>query len=87
MLARGRYPAAVKRRIASRYGHLDNEAAAGLLAEAVHPGLQWVVALHLSEQNNARAEVERLFSPALADYGRAVHVASQHVVGGWLEVA
>jgi phosphoribosyl 1,2-cyclic phosphodiesterase len=52
MLANGRYPPQLKRRIAGRFGHLDNAAAADLLARLDHRRLAHVVAAHLSQDNN-----------------------------------
>jgi phosphoribosyl 1,2-cyclic phosphodiesterase len=87
MLAQGPYPASLKRRVASPYGHLDNGATAGLLGEAAHPGLQWVIALHLSDKNNTREHVQRMLAAALGEQGRSFHLASQDEAGGWLEIA
>lgn len=55
MLAEGRYPAHLKRRIAGRFGHLDNAAAAALLAQLDRTRLKHVVAAHLSQENNTQA--------------------------------
>jgi phosphoribosyl 1,2-cyclic phosphodiesterase len=52
MLAGSTYPPVLKRRISGRLGHLDNDAAASLLAQIDVSRLQHVVAAHLSEQNN-----------------------------------
>ena len=52
MLATGPYPYPVKRRIASNRGHLSNEQAAEALARLVHEGLEQVVAMHVSQENN-----------------------------------
>lgn len=52
MLARSAYPASLKRRIAGRYGHLENSAAASLLSRIDCSSLQTLVAAHLSERNN-----------------------------------
>jgi len=52
MLARSNYPARLRRRIASRVGHLDNAAAATLLARVAGSHLRHVIAAHLSQQNN-----------------------------------
>lgn len=52
MLAASSYPASVKRRIAGRYGHLGNTAAAGLLKQIDCSRLQHLVLAHLSEQSN-----------------------------------
>ena len=63
MLAAGRYPAFLKRRIAGAHGHLSNEQAAAALAQLAHEGLHSVIAAHLSEHNNlpelARAALAR----------------------------
>ncbi len=58
MLAGGSYPYALKQRIAGRFGHLENNAAAQLLAQLDIGRLQHVVAAHLSERNNT-AELAR----------------------------
>ncbi|MDH4182910.1 MAG: MBL fold metallo-hydrolase [Nitrospinota bacterium] len=52
MLMAGPYPWSLKKRIASRQGHLSNADCAALLEELVHPGLQGVTLAHLSETNN-----------------------------------
>ncbi|MEO8576337.1 MAG: MBL fold metallo-hydrolase [Gemmatimonadales bacterium] len=52
MLRNGPYPESLKRRIASREGHLSNRAAGIAAAECAHRGLSHVVLAHLSETNN-----------------------------------
>ncbi len=52
LLRNGPYPLALKRRIASRQGHLSNEAAGAFAASVVHRELKQVVLLHLSRTNN-----------------------------------
>jgi len=52
MLAESTYPASRKRRIAGRYGHLENSVAADLLSQIDCSKLQHLVAAHLSERNN-----------------------------------
>ncbi len=63
MLKYGPYPASLKRRIASPYGHLSNTDCAALLPHLADYGTQRVVLAHLSEHNNtpekARAESEQ----------------------------
>lgn len=75
MLAAGRYPPHLKRRIAGRFGHLDNAAAADLLAQVDRSRLRHVVAAHLSQENN---------TPALAT---AALAAVLNCEPGWLAVA
>jgi len=52
MLHNGSYPLVLKRRIASRVGHLSNPEAARFAREMVTRDLQHVVLAHLSEENN-----------------------------------
>lgn len=52
MLQQGGYPPHLKRRIAGRFGHLDNAAAAALLSGLDTSRLQHLIAAHLSQQNN-----------------------------------
>lgn len=52
MLEAGPYPLALKRRVASDLGHLSNEQAADELELLLHDGLETVVALHISQNNN-----------------------------------
>ena len=52
MLQNGPYPLKLKRRVAGNWGHLSNGQAAHLLAELNHPGLQHIIAAHISDKNN-----------------------------------
>jgi phosphoribosyl 1,2-cyclic phosphodiesterase len=52
MLARGPYPAFLKKRITGPEGHLSNAEAAELLKPASSGRLKWACLAHLSEQNN-----------------------------------
>jgi phosphoribosyl 1,2-cyclic phosphodiesterase len=52
LLMSGDYPQALKARVAGRYGHLDNESSAGLLASIDRTRLQHLIAAHLSQHNN-----------------------------------
>lgn len=52
MLMQGPYPAALKARVSSTQGHLDNKTAATLLSRLDTSRLQHLVAVHLSETNN-----------------------------------
>ena len=52
LLRKGPYTWPLKQRILGRNGHLSNQAAAALLRDLLHPGLQRVVLAHLSQVNN-----------------------------------
>src|SRR6266513_2261138 len=62
MLANGDYPFSLKQRISGKFGHLDNDAAAGLLSRLDNSRLKHLFAAHLSQHNNKR----ELASAALA---------------------
>lgn len=80
MLYTSRYPASVKRRIASSHGHLSNQAAARLLTELMHPRLAAVVLAHLSKECNSPALARSVVAGALERVGWQGHleVALQH---------
>lgn len=65
MLSDGPYPAHLKGRIGSPYGHLANADAANALAHYAHPSLRTLVLAHLSEQNNTSEHVRRAFTQAM----------------------
>ncbi|GAB7523710.1 MBL fold metallo-hydrolase [Paraburkholderia sp. 2C] len=84
MLAISRYPASLKARIGGNHGHLNNEAAAEILASLDRSRLRHLVAAHLSQQNNlpelAQAAMAAVLNAAAAD----VVVASQDSGFDWL---
>lgn len=86
MLRRGPYPAAIKARVASTVGHLNNSQAADLLEKIGHGDLQWVVALHISEQNNSRDGVRAALSSVLANGADTLHLAEQNTPSDWFEI-
>lgn len=61
MLKNGPYPRALQERVASDFGHLSNGQASDELRTLLHPGLEEVIAMHISENNNTyRLSVESL---------------------------
>lgn len=83
MLARGRYPPMLKRRIAGDFGHLDNQATGALLREVASPRLQHVVAAHLSEENNTAALARAALADALGCSQDWISVADQAIGCDW----
>lgn len=77
MLLRSGYPPQVRQRISSRIGHLSNQDSCSLLDELLHDGLQAVVLVHLSENNNTPEVAQRLAAGVLRGHGAALHVATQ----------
>ncbi len=83
MLQQGDYPAHLKRRIAGRFGHLDNTAAADLLAALDVSRLQHIVAAHLSQQNNTPALAQAALAGVLGCAVEWVGIADQDAGFDW----
>lgn len=83
MLAHGRYPPPLKKRIAGGFGHLENGAAANLLRTIGAERLQHVVAAHLSEENNTPALARTALAEALGCAPEWVGVADQAQGCAW----
>ena len=86
MLKDGPYSAALKRRIGSPRGHLNNMDAARLLELAARPHLTRVLLAHLSEVNNTPALALAAARSVIADPAIEVAIAPQHHPTGWLAV-
>lgn len=85
MLADGPYPAPLKARIAGRFGHLENAAAAALLASIDRSRLKHVVAAHLSQQNNTPAHARAALAGALGCADDWIGIADQATGFDWRE--
>ena len=83
MLDNGDYPWPLKQRIASRYGHLHNEAAAALLAALDKSRLKHVIAAHLSKQNNTPDKARAALAKALDCTPDWIGIADQQDGFGW----
>jgi phosphoribosyl 1,2-cyclic phosphodiesterase len=77
LLADSDYPPALKRRIAGRYGHLENGDSARVLAALDRSRLRCVVAAHLSRQNNRAALAREALAAVLGWRADDVRVADQ----------
>ena len=89
MLRGSEYPPSVRARIAGRAGHLSNEEAARLVADAAHSRLGLVVLAHLSERCNEQALALETMKAALhrtAFAGRVI-VATQDAPTETVELA
>lgn len=77
MLETGPYPYFLKQRVGGRFGHLSNAQSAELLTELAWPGLEAVVGMHLSQENNmprvARAALQACLDQL--QHPAAVHIA------------
>lgn len=86
LLMGGPYPIGLKRRIAGRFGHLDNATAAAMVKNLDCTRLRHLVAAHLSEQNNTPALAVRALAMALGCEEGWVGVATQRDGFGWRDV-
>jgi phosphoribosyl 1,2-cyclic phosphodiesterase len=80
------YPPSVKARIGGSHGHLDNDAAAALLASLDIARLQHIVAAHLSEKNNTPWLARATLGAALGGAPERVTVAGQDSGLPWREL-
>jgi len=87
MLAGGAYPRHLKQRIAGRFGHLDNQAAAALLAALDRSRLKHLVAAHLSEQNNTPQLARTALAEAIGCEAEWIGIASQDDGFSWRELS
>ena len=83
MLEEGDYPWPLKQRIASRLGHLHNEAAAELLAALDTSRLRHIVAAHLSQQNNTPDKARAALAKALGCNPEWIGIADQDDGFAW----
>ena len=86
MLANGDYPPSLKQRIASRFGHLHNEAAAELLARIDTSRLVHIIAAHLSRENNTPALASVALATALNCATAWIGIANQFTGFDWREM-
>jgi len=86
MLEDGDYPWPLKQRIASRLGHLHNEAAAELLAALDTSRLRHVIAAHLSQQNNTPDKARAALAGALNCTPDWIGIADQDSGFAWREL-
>ena len=87
MLARSAYPPSLKKRIAGRYGHLENSTAAALLRQIDCSRLQHLVAAHLSERNNSPELAVSALVEVLGCDREWVGVATQESGFSWRELS
>ncbi|SEA37709.1 MBL fold metallo-hydrolase [Paraburkholderia sartisoli] len=84
MLAASRYPQSLKARIGGNHGHLNNDAAAEILASLDRTKLRHLVAAHLSQQNNSPELAQAAMAAVLGAATTDVIIASQDDGFDWL---
>jgi phosphoribosyl 1,2-cyclic phosphodiesterase len=86
MLQSGSYPKRLRDRIAGRYGHLDNQAAADLLVRLDNTRLKHLVAAHLSQENNRPELARAALAQAIGCAPDWIAVADQDDGLGWRDL-
>jgi len=86
MLMSGEYPQALKARVAGRYGHLDNQSSAALLASLDRRRLQHLIAAHLSQHNNTSELACRALAQVMGCAPDWIGVADQDEGFDWREI-
>ena len=86
MLMSGPYPASLKKRVAGRFGHLDNLTAASLLTSIDCSRLEHVLAAHLSKQNNLPQLATAALARALSCGQDWIGIAGQASGFSWREI-
>ncbi len=87
MLWEGPYPPSLKSRVASDWGHLNNQQALQLLESLISPRLQTVVLGHISQKNNHLDRVRAAVDGAgLVGAEHRMHYACQDEGFAWLEL-
>ena len=87
LLAAGRYPPSLKRRIGGGYGHLPNHAATELLNGIDQSRLRHVVGMHLSTDNNHADLARQALAAGLGCAPCETAIATQDTGFGWRTTA
>ncbi|WP_461480457.1 MBL fold metallo-hydrolase [Porticoccus sp.] len=85
MLQNGSYPPALKRRIASSWGHLNNQQSRSLLDSIELQQMQHLVLGHISQQNND-VDIVRQVMGDIEQSVSSVHYACQQQGFDWLQL-
>ena len=86
LLQNSSYPEKLKQRIGGRFGHLSNDAAAGLLSSLDRSRLKHIIAAHLSQKNNRSELAVAALATVLACEEDWICVADQLHGFSWREI-
>jgi len=86
MLMASDYPYTLKQRVGGRFGHLNNQEAADILARLDLSRLQHLIAAHLSRRNNTPELAVRALSASAGCEESWVGVATQEDGFAWREI-
>ena len=86
MLEEGSYPRFLKDRVASAWGHLNNDQTASLVADLDQERVQHIVIAHISQANN---DLDRVKNSIQSVYGGTgnIYYATQDEGFDWLEIS
>src|SRR5258708_6899992 len=87
MLRTGSYPQKLRERIAGRFGHLDNAAAAELLGRLDKRRLKHLVAAHLSQENNRPGLARAALSAVMQCEPDWIAIADQDEGLAWRQIS
>lgn len=87
MLMNSDYPYSLKQRVGGRFGHLNNQESAGILASLDISRLQHLIAAHLSRRNNTPELAVQALSVAARCEESWVGVATQEEGFAWREIS
>ncbi|MFK5984036.1 MAG: MBL fold metallo-hydrolase [Pseudomonadota bacterium] len=83
MLWAGSYRHSLKQRVSGNFGHLNNHQAARLIAQLDTQSLQYLIAAHLSGENNTIAKTKAAFTQVLGSLPSHFEVANQSAGFDW----
>ena len=86
MLMQGDYPPALKQRVASDYGHLNNTQAAALLGQMDTRRLSYIAAMHISEKNNQARLAQQALCGVMGWGEDDIYVADQEAGLAWFDL-
>jgi len=86
MLMNGDYPPSLKQRVGGRFGHLNNQESADILARLDVSKLQHLIVAHLSRKNNTPELAVKALSGAIGCEESWVGVATQEDGFAWREI-
>lgn len=86
MLFNGSYPASLKQRVGSDYGHLANHQSLALLQSLDTHRLRYLVAAHISEKNNSTVLINQLLEEFEAPVDCQLLMADQEAGLAWCEL-
>ena len=86
LLRTGAYPLMLKKRVAGKYGHLDNLESRQLLEKIETKNLQYLIGMHVSEKNNHSDQIMEVLTVANNAQGVDISIACQLNGFNWKEI-